>query len=175
MVKSIAGRVAFIALLRVIGALAALGATIVGVAPSPEFYAARAAAPSPRRGGSGRQPGSPADARTLVRTQVTAADPATGRVDLAAEGLTLTATFPASVVAELRPGHIVYVTVDVIDTRLGTVAGSIKAVDQARGTVAVETAGGVLALAPSSTALSGMKEGDGVLLKLNLVDIGPAP
>ena len=50
---------------------------------------------------------------------------------MAASGLTLTATVSPAVVAELQPGHIVFVTVDAIGTRVATVTGSIAAVDEA--------------------------------------------
>lgn len=175
LVASVVGRAALIALLPAIAAFAIPRVAVVGAAPSAKIQSARASAAAPRRGGGGRQPGTPSDARTLVRAKVTAADPTSGRVDMAAEGLTLTATFPPAVVAELQPGHIVFVTVDVIDTRLATVTGSIAAVDEAKGTAAVTTPGGTLTLTPSAPALSGMKAGDEVLLKLSLVDIGPEP
>jgi hypothetical protein len=149
-------------------------AAVLGAAPVSEIQPARGAAAAPRRGG-GRQPGTAGDMRTLVRAKVTAVDPTSGRVDMAADGLTLSATFPPAVVAELRPGHIVFVTVDVIDTRLATVAGSISGIDEAKGTAAVATAGGTVTLTPSGPALGGMKAGDDVLLKLSLVDIGPEP
>jgi hypothetical protein len=174
LVKPVVGRVALVALLAAIAALAIPRAAIVGAAPQTEILSARAGAAAPRRGG-GRQPGTPSDARTLVRAKVTAVDPTSGRVEMAADGLTLTATFPPAVVAELHPGHIVFVTVDVIDTRLATVAGSITSVDEAKGTAAVATPGGTVTLSPSGAALSGMTAGDDVLLKLSLVDIGPEP
>ena len=53
--------------------------------------------------------------------------------------------------------------------------GSIAAVDQTKGTAIVSTPGGKLTLTPSGPAVGGFKEGDAVLLKLGLVDIGPAP
>jgi hypothetical protein len=174
LVTSVIGRVALIALLAAIVGVALPRGASVGVASSSEIQSARAAA-APRRGGAGREPGTPSEARTLVRAKVTAVDGQTGRVDMTADGLTLAATFPPAVVAELQPGHIVFVTIDVIDARLATVAGSISAVDEAKGTAAVTTPGGTLTLAPSGRALSGMKLGDEVLLKLSLVDIGPEP
>jgi len=130
--------------------------------------------PAPRgRAGGGHEAAEPSDARTLVRAQVTAVDPATGRIEMAADGMTLAATFPPAVVAEVKPGHIVYVTVSVIDTRVATVTGSIAAVDQDKGTATVATPGGSFTLTPSSTVLEGMKPGNEVLLKLGLVDLGP--
>jgi hypothetical protein len=104
---------------------------------------------------------------------VTAVDVATGRIEMAAEGVTLGASFPPAVVAEVKPGDVVFVTVSVIDTRVATVTGSIAAVDQAKGTATVTTPGGTLTLTPSGTALGAMKPGDELLLKLGLVDVGP--
>src|SRR5438128_440100 len=80
---------------------------------------------------------------------------------------------PAPVVSEVKTGHVVFVTVSVIDTRVATVTGSIAAVDRAKGTATVATPGGSFTLTPSSAALDGMKPGDDVLLKLGLVDVGP--
>lgn len=147
----------------------------VGAATAAETMPAQRgrATPAPGgRGGAGRETG-PADARSLVRAQVTTVDPATGRVEMTADGMTLAATFPPAVVAEVKPGHVVFVTLSVIDTRVATLTGSIAAVDQAKGTATVATPGGSFTLTPSSTVLSGMKPGDEVLLKLGLVDIGP--
>jgi len=173
LVTSAVRRVALTVLFTGIAGVVISRGTVVGAASWSEIQSARAAAAAPRRGGGGREPGTPSDARTLVRAKVTAVDPDTGRVDMAADGLALTATFPPAVVAEIQPGHIVFVTVDVIDTRLATVTGSIAAVDEAKGTAAVATPGGTLTLTPSGRALSGMKTGDNVLLKLSLIDIGP--
>ena len=173
--RSVVGRVALIGLLAAMAAIAIPRGGVLGATPLSEIHSTRATAAAPRRGGGGREPGTPSDARMLVRAKVTAVDPTSGRVDMAADGLTLTATFPPAVVAELQPGHVVFVTVDVIDTRLATVTGSIAAVDEAKGTAAVTTSGGTLTLTPSGPALRGMKAGDEVLLKLSLVDIGPAP
>src|SRR2546423_12262 len=94
-------------------------------------------------------------------------------VAVAPGGVTVGASFPPAVVAEVKPGDVVFVTVSVIDTRVATVTGSIAAVDQAKGTATVTTPGGPLTLTPSGTALGAMKPGDEVLLKLGLVDVGP--
>jgi hypothetical protein len=104
---------------------------------------------------------------------VTAVDASTGRIEMAAEGVALGASFPPAVVAEVKPGDVVFVTVSVIDTRVATVTGSIAAVDQAKGTATVTTPGGPLTLTPSGPTLGAMKPGDAVLLKLGLVDVGP--
>jgi hypothetical protein len=174
LVTAVVGRVALIALLAAMAAVAIPRGAVGGAAPLSEVLSARAVAAAPRRGG-GREPGTPSEARTLVRAKVSAVDRETGRVDMTGSGLTLATTFPPAVVAELQPGHIVFVTVDVIDTRLATVTGSVAAVDEAKGTAAIATPGGTLMLTPSGRALSGMKIGDDVLLKLSLVDIGPEP
>jgi hypothetical protein len=144
---------------------------IASAAAMPAVSTVSAAAP-PRHGGGGRPGGAQGDARTLVRAKVTAVDPATGRIEITGAGLTLAAEFPAAVVAETKPGDVVFVTLDLIDTRLATVRGSVVAVDQAKGTAVVSTPGGTLTLNPSGAALAAMKPGDDVLLKLNLVDIG---
>jgi len=168
-------RAVVVALMLGLAGFAVLRGIEVGPATAETLLAQRGRAfPAPSgRGGVGREPAGSADARMLVRAQVTAVDPATGRIEMAAEGMTLAATFPPAVVAEVKPGHVVFVTVSVIDTRVATVTGSIAAVDQAKGTATVATPGGSFTLTPSNTALGGMKPGDEVLLKLGLVDIGP--
>ena len=175
MVTSIVRRVALSALLIAIAGVVLPHGAVVATAGLSKIQSAHVAAAAPRRGSGGREPGTPSDVRTLVRAKVTAVDRQSGRVDMTADGLTLNATFPPAVLADLQPGHIVFVTVDVIDTRLATVAGSIAAVDDAKGTAVIATPGGTLTLTPSGRALSGMKTGDEVLLRLGLVDIGPEP
>jgi hypothetical protein len=154
---------------------AASRALEVGPAAAETLLAQRGrATPAPSgRGGLGRERTDAGDARTLVRAQVTAVDPATGRIEMAAQGMTLAATFPPAVGADIEPGRVVYVTVSVIDTRVATVTGSIAAVDQAKGTATVATPGGSFTLTPWTAVLEGMKPGDAVLLKLGLVDLGP--
>ena len=169
------GRVV-VGLMLVLAGFATSRALEVGPATAETMLAQRGRAmPAPSgRGGVGREPTGSGDARTLVRAQVTAVDPATGRIEMAADAMTLAATFPPAVVAEVKPGHVVFVTVSVIDTRVATVTGSIAAVDQVKGTATVATSGGSFTVTPSSTVLDGMKPGDDVLLKLGLVDVGPA-
>lgn len=156
-------------------AAAALLVTAAAVALPAASSISAAAAPrrgSSAGGGGAGGPGTPGDARTLVRAKVTAVDPSARRIEMTGAGLTLAAEFPPAVVAETKPGDVVFVTLDVVDTRLATVRGSIAAVDQAKGTVVVSMPGGTLTLTPSGNALASMKPGDEVLLKLNLVDIG---
>src|SRR5258708_40284795 len=67
----------------------------------------------------------------LLLAGTAAAAPAVAQ--MAAEGVTLGASFPPPVVAEVKPGDVVFVTVSVIDTRAATVTGSIPALAQAEG------------------------------------------
>jgi len=102
------------------------------------------AAAAPAVPSESAHPGRPAAAVAAVRRiplmrgrswgPVTAVDVATGRIEMAAEGVTLGASFPPAVVARSSPATSVFVTVSVIDTRVATVTGSIAAVDQAKGT-----------------------------------------
>ncbi len=154
-------------------AMAGMMLLLAGTAAAAPAVAQRVRAPGPSGRGRGGRETNPADARTLLRARVTAVDVATGRIEMAAEGVTLGASFPPAVVAEVKPGDVVFVTVSVIDTRVATVTGSIAAVDQAKGTATVTTPGGTLTLTPSGTARGAMKPGDELLLKLGLVDVGP--
>src|SRR6266403_1968131 len=138
-------------------AIAGMMLVLAGTAAAAPAVAQRIRVPRPSGRGSGGRETNPADARTLVRARVTAVDVATGRIEMAAEGVTLGASFPPAVVAEVKPGDVVFVTVSVIDTRVATVT----------------TPGGTLTLTPSGTALGAMKPGDELLLKLGLVDVGP--
>ena len=153
--------------------IAMAGMMLMLVLAGTAAAAQRGRTPGPSGRGSGGRETNPADARTLLRARVTAVDAVTGRIEMAAEGVTLGASFPPAVVAEVKPGDVVFVTVSVIDTRVATVTGSIAAVDQAKGTATVTTPGGTLTLTPSGTALGAMKPGDELLLKLGLVDVGP--
>jgi len=135
--------------------------------------------PVAQRRGSGR-PGasrgvgeSPWEARTLVRGRVQAVDAATGRVRLDVGGTPLEAFFPAAVVEKVKAGDIVFVTVDVIDTRMAAVTGSVIAVEPGKGTMTVTTSQGPVTMPAAPVALSRVKPGDQVLLKLGLTDIGP--
>src|SRR5258708_39988076 len=110
-------------------AIAGIMLVLAGTAVAAPAVAQRGRAPGPsRRGGGGRET-NPADARTLLRARVTTVDAATGRIEMAAEGVTLGARFPPAVVAEGKPGDVVLGTVRVIDTRGPTVTGSIPARD----------------------------------------------
>jgi len=112
-------------------------------------------------------------ARTLVRGRVQAVDPASGRVSLDVGGAPLEAFFPAAVVEKLAAGDVVFVTVDVIDTRMAAVTGAVVAVDPGKGTMTLTTSQGPVTMPAAPVALSRVKPGDPVLLKLGLTDIGP--
>jgi hypothetical protein len=166
-------RIAIAALMLLLAGIAVPRGPETGTAAAAPLVAQRGRTPGRPGRGSGGPETDRADARTLLRARVTAVDAATGRIEIAADGVTLGASFPPAVVAEVKPGDVVFVTVSVIDTRLATVTGSIAAVDQAKGTATVTTPGGTLTLTPSGPALGGMKPGDELLLRLGLVDVGP--
>ena len=125
------------------------------------------------RGGRGRSGGVPFDARTLVRAQVTAVDLETGHVAMQAEGARFEADFPPSVVADMKAGDIVFVTVNVINTRTAAITGPITSVDHDKGTVTVATTSGPFTFRMVPDKLNEMKLGDPLVLKLEVVDIGP--
>src|SRR5438105_15222623 len=120
-------------------AIAGMMLVLAGTAAAAPAVAQRVRAPGPSGRGSGGRETSPADARTLVRAQVTAVDVATGRIEMAAEGVTLGASFPPAVVAEAKPGDVAFVTASVIDTRVATATGSIAAVSPPKRTATVTT------------------------------------
>jgi len=126
-----------------------------------------------QRGGRGRSGGVPFDARTLVRAQVTAVDRETGHVAMQADGARFEADFPASVIADMKAGDIVFVTVNVINTRTAAIPGPITSVDHDKGTVTVATASGPFTFRVVPDKLKEMKPGDPLVLKLEVVDIGP--
>jgi hypothetical protein len=128
-----------------------------------------------RGGGRGTSGQSSAGIRTLVKGRVTAVDPATNRVTLALGSASVEAKFPAAVVADVTPGDNVFVTVELIDTRVGVVTGAVTAVDPASGAVTITTPGGPWTPTFSANAVGEIKPGDQAVLKLELVDLGPPP
>jgi hypothetical protein len=126
-----------------------------------------------RGGGGGVAPGNITIGRVLTRGTVQATEPATGSVAIKTDAGIIEASFARPVMAELKPGDVVFVTVNLIDPRVATVTGSVAAVDPTQGTVTVTTPRGPLTLRPSAGALTQMRVGDPLLLKLELVDIGP--
>lgn len=135
--------------------------------------AARVGVQLTQRGGRGRSGGAAFDARTLVRAQVMAVDRETGHVAMQATGARFEADFPASVVAEMKAGDIVFVAVNVINTRTAAIAGPITSVDGDKGTVTVATASGPFTFRVVLEKLKEMRPGDPLVLKLEVVDIGP--
>ena len=120
--------------------------------------------------GGGRGPGSTeADTRSLVRGRVVSADTTTGRVALDVDGTISESTLPPARVSEMKPGDVVFITVNLIDTRLAVVMGSVTAVDPQKGTLIVATPGGSLTVNSTVTTI---QPGDTVILKLDVVDIG---
>ncbi|HUM18424.1 MAG TPA: hypothetical protein VL086_22215 [Candidatus Nitrosotalea sp.] len=126
-----------------------------------------------RGGRGGRGQGSPG-IRALVKGHVTAVDSTLGRITLAIGGATLEAEFRPALLADVKPGDDVLVTVELIDTRVGVVAGPVTAVDPASGAVTVSTPGGPWTNTFLPGAIAGIKPGDQVILKLDLLDLGPS-
>ena len=127
-------------------------------------------------GGGGGGGGGGADVtlgRVLTQGTVQTADTSTGRIELKTEGGIIDATFPPGVLAQTKVGDAAFVVVDLIDPRVATMTAAVTTVDPAKGTVVVATPRGALMLKPSADALAHMKVGDPLLLKLELVDIGP--
>ena len=126
-----------------------------------------------RGGRGGRGQGSPG-IRALVKGHVTAVDSTLGRITLAIGGATMEAEFRPALLADVKPGDDVLVTVELIDTRVGVVAGPVTAVDPASGAVTVSTPGGPWTNTFLPGAIAGIKPGDQVILKLDLLDLGPS-
>lgn len=134
--------------------------------------AARGEVQLTQRAGRGRSGGAAFDARTLVRAQVMAVDRETGHVAMQADGARFEADFSAPVVADMKTGDIVFVTVNVINTRTAAIAGPITSVDPDEGTVTA-TASGPFTFRVVPEKLREMRPGDPLVLKLEVVDVGP--
>ncbi|HKW95252.1 MAG TPA: hypothetical protein VJX92_25430 [Methylomirabilota bacterium] len=126
-----------------------------------------------QRRGRGSSSGVPVDARTLVRAQVVAVDRETGHVAMQADGTRFEADFPPSVVADMQAGDIAFVTVNVINTKIAAITGPITSVDHDKCTVTVATMSGPFTFRMVPDKLNQMKPGDPLVLKLEVVDIGP--
>jgi hypothetical protein len=120
----------------------------------------------------GRGPGSPG-IRALVKGRVTAVDSTLGRITLAIGGALVEAEFRPAVLADVKVGDDVMVTVELIDTRVGVVTGAVTAVDPASGAVTVSTPGGPWTNMFLPGAIAGIQPGDQAVLKLDLLDLGP--
>src|SRR2546425_8980102 len=140
--------------------------SVVPIGPAADGAPTLLAQRSRGRGG-GR--GSGAVARSLIRCRVGSVDTVTGRVALDVDGTILEPTLPPERASEMKPGDVVFITVNLIDTRLAVVMGSVTAVDPQKGTLIVATPGGSLTVNSTVTTI---QPGDTVILKLDVVDIG---
>lgn len=124
--------------------------------------------------GGGRARGGQASMgiRALVEGRITAIEAASGRVTLELGGTVVQAQFSRDRTVGMQAGDKVFVTVELIDTRLATVTGAITAVDAASGAVTVATPRGPWTLPFSPGAVRDIAPGDQAVLKLEVVDIG---
>ena len=153
------------------GAIAIVMLTSVGSVGAAAEGASMPLAQRSRGGGGGRRGGgTEADARSLVRGRIVSVDAATGRVAFDVDGTILESTFPPARVNGMKPGDVVFITVNLIDTRFAVVMGSVTAVDPQKGTLTVATPRGNLTVTSSVTTI---QPGDTVILKLDVVDLGP--
>jgi hypothetical protein len=109
-----------------------------------------------------------------VKGRVIAVDPTLGRITLDIGGVTLEAAFRPALLAEVKPGDDVMVTVELIDTRVGAVTGAVTAVDPVSGAVTVSTPRGPWTNTFLPGAIAGIKPGDQAVLRLELFDLGPS-
>jgi hypothetical protein len=112
--------------------------------------------------------------RTIAPGNVTAVDPERGRITLTVGGATVEAEFPAAVVATVKPGDRVMLTLELIDTRVGVVAGPVTAVDPVTGAVTLNTPHGAWTTTFSPLAVAAIRPGDQAVVKLDLTDLGPS-
>ncbi len=150
----------------------AVAALVVGI----DGYAASQAGDTmlAQRGGRGGRGQGSTGIRALVKGHVTAVDSTLGRITLAIGGALVEAEFRPAVLADVKVGDDVMVTVELIDTRVGAVTGAVTAVDPASGAVTVSTAGGLWTNMFLPGAVAGIKPGDQAVLKLDLLDLGPS-
>lgn len=126
------------------------------------------------RGGAAGGRGQPAAGiRAIVQGRVTVVDPAQARITLAIGEANVEAEFPPAVVAAVKPGNRVMVTVELIDTRLAAITGAVTAVDPASGAVTLSTPGGPWTNTFAPGAVAGLRPGDQAVVKLGLIDLGP--
>ena len=125
-------------------------------------------------GGAGRRGETSAGIRALTPGNITAVDRERGRITLAVGGATVEAEFPASVVATAKPGDRVMLSLELIDTRVGAVAGPVTAVDPVSGAVTLSTPQGAWTTTFSPRAVAAVRPGDQAIVKLDLIDLGPS-
>ncbi len=124
-------------------------------------------------GGRGGRGQASAGIRTLVTGRITAVDATQNHITLAIGAASVQVEFPPAVVAAAKPGDQVMVTVELIDTRVGTVTGPVTAVDPASGAVTVSLPGGPWTNTFLPADIGAIKLGDQAVLKLDLIDLGP--
>jgi len=145
--------------------------SIVGVLTVTGLALLVLAGAGPRRqGGAGSAV--PTEARSLMRARVTSVDATTGRIALAGDDTTLDAVFAPRVAAGIRPGDIVFVTLNVIGSRRAAVTGTVASVDAERNTATFALPHGRVTVQSASVKEGDLQRGDTVLIKLDLVDIG---
>ncbi len=154
------------------------GAVTGSPAPENPLHAQLLAQRHGARGGTGRRAlrGSGTQANIgVIRGKVTAVDEASGSVTVQTEGGSFTATFAADTLKRTKVGDEVIVALEIINTRIGAIAGPVSRVEPESGNVTVQTASGSLTLNFPSYAVRDLRQGDPVVVKLDLTDLGPAP
>jgi hypothetical protein len=128
------------------------------------------------RGGLGRRGGgapSQCDVVGFLTGRVARVDKAAGSVTVQTTTASLTASFSDDTISTTKPGDDVLVGIALINTRTATISGSVAHVDSATGEVTVQTASGPLTVRFASRAFQGVRQGDEVILKLDLTSAGP--
>jgi len=161
-------------LLVVVAAVALSGPRVSAVPADPEvpqlsrLLAQRAGS----HGGGGRRGGggapSQCDVVGFLTGRVTSVDVATSAVTVQTATGSLTAGFPDTTVSTAKPGDDVLVGITLINTRTATIGGSVARLDQANGEVMIQTVSGPLLVRFPTRAIQGLRQGDEVLLKLDL-------
>jgi hypothetical protein len=105
--------------------------------------------------------------------RVARVDKAAGSVTVQTTTASLTASFSDDTISTTKPGDDVLVGIALINTRTATISGSVAHVDSATGEVTVQTASGPLTVRFASRAIQGVRQGDEVILKLDLTSAGP--
>jgi len=155
-------------LLVVVAAVALSGPRVSAVPADPEvpqlsrLLAQRAGS----RGGGGAP--SQCDVVGFLTGRVTSVDVATSAVTVQTATGSLTAGFPDTTVSTAKPGDDVLVGITLINTRTATIGGSVARLDQANGEVMIQTVSGPLLVRFPTRAIQGLRQGDEVLLKLDL-------
>jgi hypothetical protein len=116
-----------------------------------------------QRGGRGGRGQGSTGIRALVKGRAIAVDSTLGRITLAIGGAVVEAEFRPAVLADVKPGDDVMVTVELIDTRVGAVTGAVTAVDPASGAVTISTSGGPW----TNTFLPGPSPGSSLAIRLS--------